>query len=83
MPKGRQKRAPGRRPLTAIDARQERLSSWGVSLSGRERKLLKDPDWIDGDEADLILAMRAEKEEGLRGENIRDFIRRHGRDVKD
>jgi hypothetical protein len=36
-------------------------------LSAAEKKLLKD----------------REKEHGLRGENIRDFARRHGRDVKD
>ena len=47
-----------------------------------EKKLLKDPDWVDEEEADLILAMREEKEHGLRGENIRDFARRHGRNLK-
>jgi len=52
-------------------------------LSAAEKKLLKDRDWIDEEEADLILAMREEKEHGLRGENIRDFTRRHGRQVKD
>jgi hypothetical protein len=52
-------------------------------LSAAEKKLLKDRDWIDEEEADLILAIREEKEHGLRGENIRDFARRHGRDVKD
>src|ERR1039457_3508373 len=52
-------------------------------LSAAEKKLPKDRDWIDEEEADLILAIREEKEHGLRGENIRDFARRHGRDVKD
>jgi hypothetical protein len=52
-------------------------------LSAAEKRLLKDRDWIDEEEADLILAIREEKEHGLRGENIRDFARRYGRDVKD
>lgn len=51
-------------------------------LSAAEKKLLKDRDWIDEEEADLILAIREEKEHGLSGENIRDFARRHGRDLK-
>jgi len=52
-------------------------------LSAAEKKLLKDRDWIDEEEADLILAIREEKEHGLRGENIRDFARRHGHDLKE
>ena len=52
-------------------------------LSAAEKKLLKDRDWIDKEEADLILAIREEKEHGLKGENIRDFARRHGRYVKE
>ena len=52
-------------------------------LNAAEKKHLKDRDWIDEEEADLILAIREEKEHGLRGENIRDFARRYGRDVKD
>jgi hypothetical protein len=60
-----------------------RRPSSEFSLSAAERKLLKDRDWIDEEEADLILAIREQKEHGLRGENIRDFARRHGRVVKD
>ena len=60
-----------------------RRSSSEFPLSAAEKELLKDPDWIDEEEADLILALREEKEHGLRGENIRDFARRHGRDLKD
>lgn len=51
-------------------------------LRAAEKKLLKDRDWIDEQEADLILAIREEKQHGLRGENIRDFAMRHGRDLK-
>jgi hypothetical protein len=57
------------------------LSECPFRLTAAEKKLLKDPDWIDEDEADLILAMREEKEHGLKGENIRDFARRYGRDL--
>jgi hypothetical protein len=60
-----------------------RWPSAEFSLSDAERRLLKDPNWIDEEEADLILAIREEKEQGLSGENIRDFARRHGRHLKD
>jgi hypothetical protein len=61
---------------------RRRLAECPFQLTGAEKKLLKDPDWIDEDEADLILAIRAEKRYGLKGENIRDFARRYGRDLK-
>jgi hypothetical protein len=54
-----------------------------LELRAAERRLLKDRDWIDEEEADLILAIREEKPHGLRGENIRDFARRQGHDLKD
>jgi len=50
-------------------------------LSAAEKKLLKDPDWIDEEETALIRALREERQHGLRGENIRDFARRYGRDI--
>jgi len=53
------------RPLSEIDARSERLPSSRVKLTVEESELLKDPDWIDEDEADLILAMRTDKETKL------------------
>jgi len=34
-------------------------------LTAEERELLKDPDWIDEDEADLILAMRTDSQTSL------------------
>jgi len=58
------------------------ISECPFELTAAERKLLKDPGWIDEEEADLILAMREEREHSLRGENIRDFARRHGRNLK-
>jgi hypothetical protein len=67
---------PGLKPALA------RRRSSGFELTAAERKLLKDPDWIDEEEADLIFAMREEKEHGLRGENLLDFARRHGRNPR-
>jgi hypothetical protein len=60
-----------------------RRPSSELPLSAAEKKFLKNQDWIDEEEADLILAIREEKEHGLRGENIRDFALRYGRDLKD
>ena len=72
------------RPLSELDARYERLPSSRVKLTVEERKLLKDPDWIDEDEADLILALREEKEYKLSDcVSFREYLRRHGRVVKD
>jgi len=59
------------------------ISECPFQLTAAEKKLLRDPDWIDEEEADLVLAMREEREHGLRGENIRDFAMRHGRHLKD
>ena len=56
------------------------LSECPFRLTAAEKKLLKDPDWIDEEEAaDLILAMRDEKKSGAAGgANIRDFARQLG-----
>jgi hypothetical protein len=80
----RSRAVPVRRTIQAADlgpALSRRPSS-EFPLSAAEAKLLKDPDWIDEEEADLILAIREERQHDLRGENIRDFARRHGRDLK-
>jgi len=37
---------------------RRRVSECPLELTATERRLLKDPDWIDEDEADLVLAMR-------------------------
>ena len=72
------------RTLSEIDPRYERLRSSRVKLTAEERKLLKDPGWIDEDEADLILARREEKEYKLSDcVSFREYLRRHGRVVKD
>jgi len=72
------------RPLSEIDARYERLPSSRVQLTAEERKLLKDPNWIDEDEADLVLAMRTDSQTGLSDcISLREHMRRHGREMKD
>jgi len=60
------------------------VSECPFQLTASEKKLLKDPDWIDEEEADLILAMREEREYEP-GDSIplREHIRRHGFHVKD
>jgi hypothetical protein len=45
-------------PLSQIDSERERLPAIRANLSSKERSLLQDPDWIDEDEADAILAER-------------------------
>jgi hypothetical protein len=50
-------------PLADIDSERERLPASRVDLSAAERSLLKDPEWIDEDEADAILAERIVQKE--------------------
>lgn len=60
------------------------VSECPFELTADEKKLLKDPSWIDEEEADLILALREEKEHGSAGGiNIRDFARELGIRLKD
>jgi hypothetical protein len=55
------------------------LSECPFRLSAAEKELLKDPGWIDEEEADLILALREEKKHGAAGGiDIRDFARQLG-----
>ncbi len=51
-------------------------------LTAKERALLKDPEWMTEDEADLILGMRSEAEGG---ENIpfEEVLARHGLSLED
>jgi len=55
------------------------ISEYPFELTEAEKKLLKDADWIDEEEADLILAMREERECDL-GDctPLREFARPHG-----
>jgi hypothetical protein len=60
------------------DSERERLSTLGIDLTDDERALLRDPEWIDEDEADSIIAMRIEKEEGERTIPLRQYMRDRG-----
>jgi hypothetical protein len=46
-----------------LDSEKHRLPSSAVDLTAKERAFLKDPDWIDEDESDALIAMRREAEE--------------------
>ena len=48
---------------TTSHSDKRRLPSNLVDLTPAERRLLHDPDWIDEDESDLLLAMRRERTE--------------------
>jgi hypothetical protein len=61
-----------------IDSERYRLRASEVKLSPEERALLKDPDWVDEDDADLIICLRREKEEGNRAIPFREYLRRRG-----
>jgi hypothetical protein len=71
------------RPLDQIDSERERLPAHRANLNAKERSLLKDPDWIDEDEADAILAMRIDREEEGQEIPFRDYLRSRGRTVAD
>jgi hypothetical protein len=56
-----------------------------LELSEEERALLRDPEWMDEDEADAIMAMRIEKEEAGSAIPIRQYMRDRvssGRDTR-
>jgi hypothetical protein len=71
------------RPLDQIDSERERLPAYRANLSAKERSLLKDPDWIDEDEADVIICMRRESQEKGRTIPFREYLKRRGRSVAD
>jgi hypothetical protein len=66
------------RSFAEIDATKERLPSSAVELTPAEKKLLKDPAWIDEEEADTILALRILKKEGDRGTPLEEFLKHNG-----
>jgi len=45
---------------------QKRVRVDRLSLTDEERALLPDPDWVTEDDADFIIARRAEREPGKR-----------------
>ena len=75
----RKKQNPSRAASFAdIDSEHERLPASAVKLTAAERKLLKDPDWIDEEEGDLIIAMRIDRAEGDKCTPIREYLKRRG-----
>jgi hypothetical protein len=69
------------RPLDQIDSERERLPAHRANLSAKERALLKDPDWIDEDEADAILAERIFQKEAPLAIPFREYLKSRGRTV--
>jgi hypothetical protein len=68
--------------LAGIDSEKGRASSHGLELTEEERALLRDPEWMDEDEADAIMAMRIEKKEGGGGIPIRQYMRERASRVR-
>jgi len=66
--------APVRR--NGSTARVEARPSSEFNLTANERALLKDPDWMTEDEADLIIALRREAEGGE--VPLEDVLARYG-----
>ena len=85
MPNSRVRRPAGKngsptraKPFADIDSERYRLPSSEVKLTAEERELLKDPDWIDEDEADIIVCMRREKEPGNEPIPFREYLKQRG-----
>lgn len=55
----------------------ERRPSSEFKLTAKERALLKDPEWMTEDEADLIIAMRRQAEGG-RSIPLEAWLAKHG-----
>jgi hypothetical protein len=61
-----------------LDSERDQLSTLGIELTGEERALLRDPLWMDEDEADAVMAMRIEKEEAGRAIPLRQYMTERG-----
>jgi hypothetical protein len=61
--------------LAGLDSEHNRAATHELELTEEERALLKDPEWMDEDEADAIMAMRIEKEEAGDAIPIRQYMR--------
>jgi hypothetical protein len=61
--------------LAGLDSEHNRVATHELELTDAERALLKDPDWLDEDEADAIMAMRIEKVEAGSAIPIRQYLR--------
>ena len=67
--------ASGGADLSGLDIERDRVATRDLELTEAERALLRDPEWIDEDEADAIMAMRIEKEEAGGAIPIRQYMR--------
>jgi hypothetical protein len=65
-------------PAAEIDSERERLPVSQSNLTPEERAFLKDPNWIDEDEADVIICRRLEKEPGNEPIPFREYLRKRG-----
>jgi hypothetical protein len=75
----------GSADLAGLDSEHNRVATHELELSEEERALLRDPEWMDEDEADAIMAMRIEKEEAGSAIPIRRYMLERtssGRDTK-
>jgi len=61
--------------LAGLDSEHNRAATHELQLTEAERALLQDPQWMDEDEADAIMAMRIEKEEAGSAIPIRQYMR--------
>ncbi len=68
--------------LAGLDSEQNRVATYELELSEEERALLRDPEWMDEDEADSIMAMRIEKEEAGSAIPIRQYMRERASGVR-
>jgi hypothetical protein len=67
--------------LEHVDSTRERISSAAVKLTDEERELLSDPDWIDEDEADRIMALRVERSQGNSAIPVEEYLKKRGRSL--
>lgn len=65
--------------LEHVDSTRERISSAAVKLTDEERALLSDPDWMDEDEADRIMALRVERAQGPSAIPVEGYLKKRGR----
>lgn len=83
MPKlPKRKNASSPAPLTHLDSERHKLPSSEVDLTAAERRMLEDPNSISEDEADAILSLRIDKEEGAAAIPFREYLKRRGRRVE-
>jgi hypothetical protein len=61
--------------LDALDSERVNAATQDLDLAEDELALLKDPAWMDENEADAIMAMRIEKEEADSATPIREYMR--------